>query len=347
MLATSGRSNTVIRVTTDDGVGLYVEIEQGATQTASEHAATPPETPTVVLSHGYTLDRRCWIYQRRALVDAGYRVVLWDQRGHGRSDKGAAQDYTIDRLGSDLACVLADAVPQGPVVLVGHSMGGMAMMALAEHHPRVVAERVAGVAFIDSSSGQMHRVDWGLGRRAGAWVNRVGPKATSALAPYQHRVSNLIAALPWLGSPAVAASSFGSRVPTSVAALTAQMMVETDFEVTSAFAPTVTGHDKRSAVTRLAHLPALVMVGDRDVLTPQEHSDALAAALPDAVYVVVHRAGHIMVLEHPELIDDYLLDLLRRVRRGQRAHESSAVARHSTDLRQGRGQAALALGSRR
>ncbi|MGB3185427.1 MAG: alpha/beta hydrolase [Ornithinimicrobium sp.] len=338
----TGRGTMITRVVTDDGVGLHVEIERPATTRAA---------PTVVLSHGYTLDRRCWIYQRQALVAAGYRVVLWDQRGHGRSDKGAAAAYTIDRLGSDLACVVAQAVPLGPVVLVGHSMGGMAMMAMAQHCPDVVAQRVAGVAFIDSSSGQMQRVDWGLGRRVGDVVNRAGPRVTAALAPYQRRVRAVLTALPWLGSPAVAASAFGSRVPAPVTTLTTQMMVETDFEVTSAFAPTLTSHDKATSLSTLAHLPALIMVGDRDVLTPRRHSDALARALPGAVYVLVRRAGHILVLEHPELVADHLLDLLRRMDRiaavsGETSAEGDAqgqVRLRSTDLRHNRGRRAVTL----
>ncbi len=334
----TGRGTIVTRVVAQDGVGLHVEIEQ---------PTNPRVAPTVVLSHGYTLDRRCWICLRRALVARGYRVVLWDHRGHGRSDKGAVADYTINQLGSDLACVISQAVPLGPVVLVGHSMGGMAMMAMAERHPDVVERRVVGLAFIDSS-GQMQRLDWGLGRLVGDLLNRAGPCMTAALAPYQHRVRALLTALPWLSSPAVAASSFGSRVPASVATLTTQMMVETDFEVTSAFAPTLTSHDKAASLSQLAHLPALIMVGDRDVLTPRRHSDALAKALSGAVYVVVRRAGHIMVLEHPELIVDHLLELFSRIEAGPGELSGGRVARspvrlHSTDLRRDRGRRALTL----
>ncbi|MGB5952810.1 MAG: alpha/beta hydrolase [Ornithinimicrobium sp.] len=342
-----GRGTTIARVMTGDGVELHVEVEQPDRSTQHTMAE-----PTFVLSHGYTLDRRCWIYQRRALVAAGHRVVLWDQRGHGRSGKGSTGHYTIDRLGADLACVIGATVPDQPVVLVGHSMGGMAMMALAEHYPQVISDQVVAVAFIDSSGGQMHEVDWGLGRRGGDVINRLGPRATAALAPYQDRVARVLTTVPWLGRPAVAASSFGSRVPTPVTMLTAQMMLETDFEVTSAFAPTLTAHDKEQALSALEHLPALIMVGDRDVLTPMRHSDALAQAIPDAEYVVVRRAGHVMVVEHPELITDHLLDLLRRVSRvlgGQQQaptgrRDRSLVTLHSTNLRRGRGRRALTVG---
>ena len=75
--------------------------------------AAPTSCPTVVLTHGYCLSLRCWVYQRRALKEAGYRVVSWDQRGHGRSGRGDTDSYTIDRLGQDLHTVITELVPDG------------------------------------------------------------------------------------------------------------------------------------------------------------------------------------------------------------------------------------------
>jgi len=325
-------------VTADDGVLLHVEREPATT-------GGEQQGPTLVLCHGYTLDRRCWTFQRHALSEAGYPVVVWDQRGHGRSEAGEASSYTIDQLGADLRAVIDQAVPEGDVVLVGHSMGGMAIMALAGQGRAEGLDRVVAVAFLDSSSGEMHRVDWGLGSRVGGWVNRHGPGVAARLAPYQRTIRAAFARLPWLATPAVVASSFGSRVSGEVARLTAQMMVDTDFVVTAEFAPTLTAHDQREGVSALAHLPALVMVGDRDVLTPPDHSEALARFLPLATRVVVARAGHIMMLEHPELVSDRLLALCRRAEEPRRRRPvNAAVLQRSVDLRPGRGRVALSTG---
>ena len=90
-----------------------------------------------MLTHGYCLSLRCWVYQRRALKEAGYRVVSWDQRGHGRSGRGERDSYTIDRLGpGPRHRHRRQLVPERDVVLVGHSMGGMTMLALGAA-PRV------------------------------------------------------------------------------------------------------------------------------------------------------------------------------------------------------------------
>lgn len=331
-------------VLADDGVRLHVEIDEPA------HTAGPTEDeqrqgrPTVVFSHGYTLDRRSWVHQRQACAAAGYRALAWDLRGHGESGKGSADRYTIDQLGSDLASVLIECVPQGPVVLVGHSMGGMAIMALADSHPAIVADRVVGVAFISSSGGDMERVTWGLGTRLGVWVNSLGPRLATYAAPYQPQVRALWGRLPWLGNEMVAVSSFGSAVPRSTAQLTERMMVETDFSVISDFAPTLQEHDKKSAIHAFADIPALVLVGDRDVLTPAERSVALAAELPLAEHVLVTRAGHNIMLEHPELISDYIVKLVRRATMAPGRVMAQTRVR-STDVRPGRGRRAFTLGS--
>jgi len=116
-----------LTVIADDGVTLYVAIDEatGPTKTAAGHPK-----PTVVLSHGYCLTSECWVLQRRALRRAGYRVVTWDQRGHGRSGMGPKVGYHIDQLGRDLYAVLQAAAPTGDLALIGHSMGGMTIMAL-------------------------------------------------------------------------------------------------------------------------------------------------------------------------------------------------------------------------
>jgi pimeloyl-ACP methyl ester carboxylesterase len=82
-------------------------------------------------------------------------MVLYDQRSHGRSERAPADSCTIDQLGRDLDAVIRAVAPEGPLVLVSHSMGGMTVMALAEQHPELFHERVAGVALVSTSAGEM------------------------------------------------------------------------------------------------------------------------------------------------------------------------------------------------
>src|SRR5690348_9210923 len=133
-----------LTVLAEDGVPLHVEING------------PDTAPiTIVFSHGYTLNQDCWHFQRRDLAE--HRLVFWDQRGHGRSGRAQSVSATIDQLGADLKAVIDAAVPgPGPVVLVGHSMGGMTIMALAEQHPDLFGTKVTGAVLISTTASGLH-----------------------------------------------------------------------------------------------------------------------------------------------------------------------------------------------
>jgi pimeloyl-ACP methyl ester carboxylesterase len=120
-------------VTADDGTALHAEIHGDRTASL-----------TVLLCHGYTLDSASWQAQVSALAERA-RVVVWDHRGHGRSETGPADHLTVDQLGRDVLAVMDQTARGTPVVVAGHSMGGMAVLAFAEQHPEMFGSRVAGV----------------------------------------------------------------------------------------------------------------------------------------------------------------------------------------------------------
>src|SRR5215831_18265444 len=118
------------------GIELYVE--PGGVETASV---------TAVFAHGWALSLAAWADVVAGIGDVA-RVIRYDQRGHGRSQRLSGPQPTIDQLGDDLSAVLDQLAPAGSVLLVGHSMGGMAVLALAARHPEQLA-RVVGFALID------------------------------------------------------------------------------------------------------------------------------------------------------------------------------------------------------
>ncbi|MGW4490500.1 alpha/beta fold hydrolase [Streptomyces sp. NPDC004376] len=105
---------------------------------------------TVILSHGFLMTADVWRLQARELTASGMRVVRYDQRAHGNSAPGRAA-LTIDRLGADLAQIIEATTPHGPVVLAGHSMGGMATLAVAARHPELIRRRRPHVALISTA----------------------------------------------------------------------------------------------------------------------------------------------------------------------------------------------------
>jgi pimeloyl-ACP methyl ester carboxylesterase len=252
-----GRESTV---RTEDGVVLHVE-EHGPTGAAA----------TFVLAHGYTQASSLWAGQVRDLLAArdDLKVIVYDHRGHGRSGRTPGEAATLEQLGRDLAAVIEATAPSGPVLLGGHSMGGMTLMSFAEQHPDVVRDRVAGVAFVGTSSGGLASVTWGL-------PGPVGPLFTRLL---------------------------------------------------HVFSPTFSAHDRATALGALAHLPALVLVGESDRLCPVAHSRSIAVALPEAELVVYPGAGHMVHLERRPEVSRQLLRLVERALPGYSASASRSASR--------------------
>ncbi|MFI1356957.1 alpha/beta fold hydrolase [Streptomyces sp. NPDC020898] len=309
----------------DDGTELYYEVDD--VDPAAVPALTPrrrrlfgrkaPAPVTVVFSHGYCLGQDSWHFQRAALRGV-VRSVYWDQRSHGRSARGVAQvqdgvPVSIDQLGRDLKAVLDAAVPEGPIVLVGHSMGGMTVMAFADQYPEVVRERVVGVAFVGTSSGRLGEVNFGLPVAGVNAVRRVLPGVLKALGQQAEWVERGRRATADLFASIIKRYSFASRdVDPAVARFAERMIEGTPIDVVAEFYPAFTEHDKTEALRHFTDMPVLVLSGVGDLVTPSEHSEAMADLLPDAELVLVPDAGHLVMLEHPEAVTDRLADLLTR-----------------------------------
>ncbi len=294
-----GRDRTV---RTEDGVELSVH----------EHGAQDSATATVVLAHGYVQSSKLWNGQVRDLVDArpDLRVVTYDHRGHGRSGRTERDRATIQQLGRDLARVVEAVAPTGPVVVGGHSMGGMTLMALAEEHPELFTERIVGAAFVGTSAGQLADVTYGLPAPVARAVKALLPRLNEAAvrAEAKGRARKVGAGDVWMTFPRGADKALVREVLDVHRACSA--------ETVAAFLPTFSGHDRRTALAALAHVPTVVVVGDKDVLCPLPHSRALADALPTSELTVFPGVGHMVHLERRAEVSRILLSLVDRATNG-------------------------------
>jgi pimeloyl-ACP methyl ester carboxylesterase len=296
-------------VRTDDGVDLHVEVE--------EHGDAEI---TVVLSHGFTARLAEWELQRAALRSRA-RLVLWDQRGHGRSGWTRLTAATIDRTGRDLGAVLDATTPTGPVVLAGHSMGGMSVMALARQRPELFGDRVVGVFLLATSAGGL--VERGLLARWIGLVRRLGllPLYLWLLQLWAPLLERFRRRGTRVGRWFTRRYLFGRRdADPAHVRMVQDLLEETPYPVTMAFYATFLDHDETPALDVLARVPVTVVAASDDRLTPAAHARRMAERLgPDCELVVVPGAGHSVNLTRSAVVDQAFLALLDRAEQAQAA----------------------------
>jgi len=309
------KADRTYSVDADDGVALHVE-EVG-----------PVTAPiTVIFSHGWTLRSGAWHYQRLGLAGPGFgeapdadgpaasrppaaRLVFYDQRSHGRSTKAPEGHSTMDFLASDLRSMIATAAPVGPVVLIGHSMGGMAILTLAAHHPELFADRIAGVGLICTGATYLKPSE--LNRLLVTGGNPVLRAVTNVAARYptmfeRGRASSRDAM--WLLTRSL---GFARRdVPGAMVDYLDEMISGTPVEVIAEFTPALFSHNQSAAVPALAGIPTAIVCGDKDRMTPLDRSQAIADVLPDAEFVIAAGSGHMTMMEDPTLTNDALRRML-------------------------------------
>ncbi|GAA2060424.1 alpha/beta hydrolase [Streptomyces albiaxialis] len=279
------------------------------------------DAPAVVLTHGWTCNTHFWAPVIRDLTASGYRVVAYDQRGHGRSPAARTpKAYSTAMLADDLCAVLDAALEPGErAVIGGHSMGGMTIMAAADR-PQL-RERAA--ALLLCSTGAQH-----LTAEA-----RVIPLRSARLRTAAHRL--LLGAKAPLGPvtplsrKALAYGTLGRRPRKETAEATARIVQACPTAVRAAWGGVLAELDVAVKVPRL-DAPTAVIIGTHDRLTPVGHARQLAAMLPHCTGLhELPGRGHMTPLEEPgavsavlaELVRDHLAPVQKNAARSEKAEE--------------------------
>ncbi|MEV7599559.1 alpha/beta hydrolase [Kitasatospora sp. NPDC089797] len=270
-----------LSVRSADGIRLHVEVHG------------QPGALTVVLSHGWTCSTAFWAPVIRRLADR-YRVVAYDQRGHGHSEVPPSRvRYSTRALAEDLAAVLARTVPAGErAVLAGHSMGGMTIMA-AGGRPEV-AERTAATVLISTGPAELVAELTVLpdGVRAPGlrrFLHRQLLRSRMPLGP----VSNVSRA-------ALKYATMGPSSPAGQVEATARIVHACPSAVRFHWAGVLERLDVRAGLGRIT-APTAVVVGTADRLTPPVHAHRMVAELADPQgLLLLPGVGHMAPLERPE-----------------------------------------------
>lgn len=273
--------------------------------------AGPTDAPmTVVFAHGYTLSMDSWHFQRRHLQDrfgSEIRMVFYDQRGHGLSGKSTRKHSTIAQLAADLNTVINATAPTGPVVTIGHSMGGMSVMGFAARYPEIVGDRIVGVGLVATAMAELSEAGLGavLDSKTVARIAGLASRTPGVFTSGRKALGAVI-------SPFIYGASFGdpARISPTVARFVDQLIASTDVLTIANFFETLTQHDESASMSILRDVRTTVLCGDRDLLTPLDRSVDIVEELPDAEFVVVPGTGHMVMMEEPAHVSEVLGDLV-------------------------------------
>jgi pimeloyl-ACP methyl ester carboxylesterase len=283
-----GIRGTGAKLASHDGTRIYVEeLGQG---------------PCLVFAHGFSLTQDAWHYQRRDLPDR-FRCVFYDQRGHGRSGRPRKEDYSLQALAGDLKTVI-DWTGEERVVVVAHSMGGIATLQFAEQFPEELGGRVAGLVlvgstYVDTVRGMTAAVSaWGS-----AWAQRtLITGAFRFMGQDPARAQQLRRRGSDLGYLGTRLFGFGSSPSPSQVAFIDQTLAGTDVEVWAKVFPSLVDFDLSESLEAVS-VPALVAVGDKDRLTPPAAARYMAEKIPGSRLLILEDAGHCAFLEEHEVLD--------------------------------------------
>lgn len=271
-------------------------------------ASGDPARPVMLFVHGFSLDMTIWHEQWTKLA-ADYYCVLVDLRSHGRSAAASSGDVSLQAMAHDVAAALDAVSPTRPAVLVGHSMGAMSILAMAEARQGSFGERVAGVAFLGTASADLLR------GAMGSVTDLLRPRS-GGLRRAARRMDLLRKAL--LANPAdpsgaiARLTQFGPDAPPEIVDHVLKLAGGARSHVWTDGLAGLMEMDLRHAVGHV-RVPSLVLVGEHDRVTPPAAAVQLSGALPMGALAVIQGAGHMAMLERPGEVNDHLRGFAEQV----------------------------------
>lgn len=273
-------------------------VGEGAILQAQEYlprGPVDPTLPTVVLAHGWTLTRDAWLPVIDALLrDHPVRVIAYDQRGHGESTMGRPEQASVRLLGEDLHALIETLVPSGSVVLGGHSMGGMTIMAYAgAHHPEFVS-RVRGVTLVGTAASVQGRTPVPLESFVMGVASRAPGIAPHFLVPTRVQGPML----------------FGKGADPADVRTAVAMIQRTKMPTIGKFFHAIGDHDEIESLAHFVDVPTDILVGSKDRLTPVKWARMLQESIPGSTLTVLPELGHMLTYE---ATDDVAASLARHL----------------------------------
>lgn len=291
---TGGREVTIDR---PDGTKLHVEIygESG---------------PTIVATHGWGTDRREWGHLG-TLANAGLRIVVWDLPGMGLSGRPSNNDYSLDKFAHDLWAVI-DKCTDGPIVLMGHSIGGMTILTFCRHFPELLGQKVAGLILMHTSYRNPVRTMLCGGLLSAIEKPIIIPLLylQIALSPFiwiSNCLSYFNGSIHWSNKM----TGFGGTESRQELDFVSQYTLTTSPAVLARGCLGMLQYDARDVLARI-NVPVLVFSGDKDPVTLPSANSNIAERAPSGTLRTLSPAKHYGFLEHH---DSFLVETVEMCER--------------------------------
>ncbi len=294
------RTGIVQRLSRPDGSELHVEIYG------------PANGPAVVFTHGWGLDSDEWYYIKKDLSDC--RLIVWDLPGLGLSKQPDNHDYSLENLARDLDAVI-DVAGGQPVVLVGHSIGGMISLTHCKIFPQAMGTRVRGLALVNTTYTNPVRTT-----SMAALKTAIQKPVLEPLLHLTIVLSPLVRAMNWLsywnGSAhkSSESSGFSGNETRGQLDFVAAYTPRTPPDVAARGMLGMLRYDATDTL-RTISVPTLVITGDRDSVCKPEASHHMHAQIPAAELVTFSPAKHEGLLEHHAKFSEAIGAFVRRCSR--------------------------------
>lgn len=283
-------------------------VASGDLNVAAYVAGPDDPSATVVFIHGFTLAAESYFLQVQHLIahHPTVRSLLMDLRGHGETGEVPPELCTIDATADDVLAVIESLAPEGPLYLVGHSLGGHVVLNAIRRSSPEIYSRIKGVMLIATSIDSLSAQG-----TPQLLTTQLGDTALEAMQNAPEMVNQFRDEMGKLLAPALAATVFKRiSTPYNLVKFHAEMIHRTPLATFIGFFDDLEHHSEVAAAERLSSLPGFVLVGNDDHVTPLSQSNRIMELWPSATLRKCDRCGHMMILEAPTMVNEALDDLL-------------------------------------
>jgi pimeloyl-ACP methyl ester carboxylesterase len=280
----------VQELTRPDGTKIHVEV------------LGVDSAPQLVLTHGWGTNSTEWYYLKKQLAGQ-FRLIVWDLPGLGETEQPKDESDSLEQMATDLHQVLS--VAQGrPVVLVGHSIGGMTNLTFAKLYPEALGAQVKGIVQIDTTytnpvkTTSHSRLNLVLQKPFGEPILHLMVPISALV-----RIANWISYQEGILYLSNASNSFAGTETRGQLDLVSRFQFESSPGVV-ARGTLAMFHWDATAVLPQINVPVLILVGKQDTTTVPSASGTMQRSIPGARMQLVDRSRHYALLEKNQVVDD-------------------------------------------